>query len=298
MFEGMILLRTISLFAFFALSACAPYVGGEAWEHALTEHRLAGTLKADREPEDAPFNAEDLTEAFRRTVFRNDEEPLWEPFPSDDPADEADDTEAEYVLHRYPEDIRYTVFSTGGERGLQLSKVAQMAKRLTRITGRKVSETFTTTEAEMLILFMRPQDYGPVLDEFSKETHPRLRHSIEGFGKSLITPCVLLPFFPDTDDESKQNDIYKTIILIRAGLPEAYTQACVEEEMAQTMGLYNDHPDNRPSIFNDDQEFALLTRHDELLMKILYDPRLKTGMGEAEAMPIVAEIARELLPES
>ena len=44
------------------------------------------------------------------------------------------------------------------------------------------------------------------------------------------------------------------------------------------MGLANDSPDARPSVFNDDEEFAFLTRHDELLLKMLYDPRLRPGM--------------------
>jgi len=64
------------------------------------------------------------------------------------------------------------------------------------------------------------------------------------------------------------------------------------------MGLSNDSPDARPSIFNDDEEFALLTRHDELLLQILYDRRLRPGMTEAEAAPIVRRIAGELLGES
>jgi hypothetical protein len=46
----------------------------------------------------------------------------------------------------------------------------------------------------------------------------------------------------------------------------------------------------RPSIFNDDGEFALLTEHDEHLLRILYDPRLKPGMTAEEAMPLVRRI--------
>jgi hypothetical protein len=59
------------------------------------------------------------------------------------------------------------------------------------------------------------------------------------------------------------------------------------------MGLANDSPEARPSVFNDDEEYALLTTHDEMLLAILYDPRLKAGMGAAEAMPIVREIAAQ-----
>jgi hypothetical protein len=40
---------------------------------------------------------------------------------------------------------------------------------------------------------------------------------------------------------------------------------------------------------------AELPPHDELLLQILYDPRLRPGMSEAEAAPIVRKIATELL---
>ena len=64
------------------------------------------------------------------------------------------------------------------------------------------------------------------------------------------------------------------------------------------MGLPNDDETVRPSLFNDDEEFALMTLHDELLLRILYDDRLEPGMSPEESMPIVRQIARELLPNS
>jgi hypothetical protein len=85
------------------------------------------------------------------------------------------------------------------------------------------------------------------------------------------------------------------VALIRAEHPELLRSACIHEELAQGMGLANDSPAARPSIFNDDEEFGLLTRHDELLLKMLYDPRLRTGMTAAEAEPIIQRIATELL---
>ncbi|MEO0831451.1 MAG: DUF2927 domain-containing protein, partial [Pseudomonadota bacterium] len=65
--------------------------------------------------------------------------------------------------------------------------------------------------------------------------------------------------------------------------------------IAQGLGLANDSPVARPSIFNDDEEFALLTTHDEFLLRMLYDNRLKAGMTETEARPIAARIAAELV---
>jgi hypothetical protein len=70
---------------------------------------------------------------------------------------------------------------------------------------------------------------------------------------------------------------------------------CINEELAQSLGLINDSPKARPSIFNDNEEFALLTRQDELMLRILYDRRLRPGMTLQEAAPIVARIANELM---
>ena len=68
--------------------------------------------------------------------------------------------------------------------------------------------------------------------------------------------------------------------------------------VGQTLGPGADSDDARPSIFNDDAEFALMTRHDEDLLRILYDPRLKVGMTRDEAMPLVRQIVEELWPGS
>lgn len=87
----------------------------------------------------------------------------------------------------------------------------------------------------------------------------------------------------------------QAVAVIRAETPARLRKSCIQEEIAQGMGLANDSPMVRPSIFNDDEEFALLTKHDEMLLKILYDPRLRPGMTETEARPIVLQIARELL---
>ncbi|MCP4818328.1 MAG: DUF2927 domain-containing protein, partial [Shimia sp.] len=62
---------------------------------------------------------------------------------------------------------------------------------------------------------------------------------------------------------------------------------------AQGLGLPNDDPKARPSIFNDDDEFALLTTHDEMLLHMLYDQRLSAGMTVDEARPIIYILARE-----
>jgi hypothetical protein len=88
------------------------------------------------------------------------------------------------------------------------------------------------------------------------------------------------------------------VALVRTEHPDLSRLACYHEEIAQGLGLTNDSDLARPSIFNDDDEFALLTRHDEQLLRILYDPRLSPGMSPEEARPIVRALAAQLVGES
>lgn len=87
----------------------------------------------------------------------------------------------------------------------------------------------------------------------------------------------------------------RAMAVIPAEHPPLLMQACLHEELAQALGLPNDSNLARPSIFNDDQEFALLTRMDEDMLRLLYSPELHPGMTEDEARPIVQRLATRLL---
>ncbi|MCE2738449.1 MAG: DUF2927 domain-containing protein [Rhodobacter sp.] len=94
------------------------------------------------------------------------------------------------------------------------------------------------------------------------------------------------------------NAYTKAFAVIRAEHPDLMRLSCLHEEITQGLGLANDSPSARPSIFNDDEEFALLTPMDELMLKMLYDPRLSVGMTEAEARPIINTLATSLMGEA
>uniref|UniRef100_UPI0035139E9E DUF2927 domain-containing protein n=1 Tax=Cognatishimia sp. TaxID=2211648 RepID=UPI0035139E9E len=87
--------------------------------------------------------------------------------------------------------------------------------------------------------------------------------------------------------------ILSAVAVVRAEHPDLLRRSCYHEEIAQGLGIVNDSPFARPSIFNDDDEFALLTSHDEALLNMLYDPRLRIGMSASEARPIIQILARE-----
>ena len=175
------------------------------------------------------------------------------------------------------------------ERSRDRAEVAGFVARLQKVSGHPVALSGAGGNFTVLI----------VNEDERHAIGPRLTSMVPGIphadvaALSELAPQNYCTVFAYSQGNSP---IYaQAVALIRAELPPRLRRSCVHEEMAQGMGLANDSPRARPSIFNDDEEFAYLTRHDELLLKILYDPRLRPGMTEAEARPIVMQIARELL---
>ncbi len=195
-------------------------------------------------------------------------------------------------LRRWEEPVRLSVeFGDSvapSQRAADLAIISDYAERLGSITGHPVS--FTSDDGNFRVLVLGEEDRRDYAD--------RLRALVPGIDAqtvSLITglprsaQCVVATFARGNRDVFTD-----AVAVIRAELPDLTRESCVHEELAQGLGLPNDDEDVHPSIFNDREEYALLTRHDEMLLQILYDARLRPGMRAQDAMPIVEEIAEEL----
>ncbi len=167
--------------------------------------------------------------------------------------------------------------------------VSAYARRLSRLTGLTID--ITPRDPNFYVLVLNEDDRLGYQD--------RLREIVPGIASSSLRAimdlpreqlCIVIAFA-----EGGSSSYSKAVALVRGEHPDLLRTSCFHEELAQGLGLANDSPQARPSIFNDDEEFGLLTTHDELLLKMLYDPRLRTGMTPVEAAPIARVIARELL---
>lgn len=78
--------------------------------------------------------------------------------------------------------------------------------------------------------------------------------------------------------------------------PAIFTRACVVEEITQLMGLINDVPGLKFSIFSDDSAHVDLTAEDRWMLRMLYDPAIKAGMGPDEALPLVVRFLKAKRP--
>ncbi len=75
---------------------------------------------------------------------------------------------------------------------------------------------------------------------------------------------------------------------------------CFYEDISQALGASNDLALTEASMYRSEVEngqWPSPTWHDVIMLRTLYDRRIKPGMHEDQAMPIVREIIRELLEE-
>ncbi|MGB7243950.1 MAG: DUF2927 domain-containing protein [Sulfitobacter sp.] len=239
-----------------------------------------GLLRQDGGGPDTPVTADMLARNFTDIVFYNEYN------------ENLSGRGGKSPLRRWKAPVRMEViFGASVPPSLQKadeSAVRQYASRLSRLTGHPIT---TSGKPNFLVIIAGEDDRGELLDQIPTllpGISPRSLNALRDLRRD--TYC-LVSAYPSASDASTYTAAFA---IIRAENPDLLRLACIHEELAQGLGLANDSPDARPSIFNDDDEFALLTDHDELLLKMLYDRRLKPGMSAEGAAPILRTIAKEL----
>lgn len=168
-------------------------------------------------------------------------------------------------------------------------RVAAYLARLSRITGHPIGLSDRQPNFFITIANMdERRRLGPTI----KAALPQLT-SAQVAGVTNLDRSVYCLVWTQSNVQTGQYE--RAYVFIPVEQPDLMRQSCIHEELAQGLGLPNDSGLARPSIFNDDEEFALLTRQDELMLKMLYDPALRSGMTEAEARPIITSLAIRLL---
>jgi hypothetical protein len=213
------------------------------------------------------------------------------------------------MLRRWQGPVRWTVYAAPDERARVRGLVGDFARRLGSLTGRRFEDTGAGPRAAPanLQVWVVPEEIDALLrafpadapgaDEGTRAIRARIADFIGTWYAAAASPCAA-QFFNVDIPAAEAGTILGALVLVRSRLPDALLRSCIEEELTQAMGLPNDDAGVRPSIFNDEKEFGVLTAHDELLLRVLYDRRLAPGMTPELAMPVVREIISELRPEA
>ncbi|OCX66706.1 hypothetical protein BFP70_00670 [Thioclava sp. SK-1] len=246
-----------------------------------------GLLRRDVAPRDAPYTARQLTEDFIHIA-------LYDEYSNRGGAFVA--TASPSHLRRWAEpvkiDVQFSASIPSQRQAQDRATISAYAGQLARASHFPV--TAVNRGGNFTVLVMNEDERraaGPLLQELVPGIDSTSVRAITDLPPTTF--CVVFAF-----SEGAAPTYSRAVAVIRGEHPDALRLSCLHEELAQGLGLANDYPRARPSIFNDDEEFALLTRHDELLLQILYDPRLRPGMNEAQARPIVSQIAKELMGEA
>ncbi|KIN64299.1 Lipoprotein [Sulfitobacter noctilucicola] len=250
--------------------------------HQVESAQLSqGLLRKDGGGADTPFTADMLARNFEQIAFFNEYDSALSGRGGASP------------LRRWAEPVRMEVIFGAGvppsQRKSDTDTVNRYSRRLARATGHPIS---AIGAPNFLVIIASEDDRADALADAAGRV-PGISLSSLNALRNLRrdTYCAVAAYAAGPDASTYT----AAVAVIRAENPDLLRLSCIHEELAQGLGLANDSPAARPSIFNDDDEFALLTTHDELLLKMLYDKRLRAGMHAIEAAPITRIIAREMI---
>lgn len=247
--------------------------------------RARGLLRTDKGRLDSLYSTQNLIENFEKIALHNEYIIKNNEFIPQ---------EKESNLKRWNRAIKINIIhgenSSNKQIKIDKKNISIFTRRLASITGLEMS--ISEVNANFIILFLdldERRDFGQKLSQLMPQLTPAMIKIITSSPRSTFCSAFSL------SEPPKNYEYTAALVLIKSEHSKVMRKSCIHEEMAQSLGLTNDSKSARPSIFNDDEEFALLTRHDELLLKILYDKRLKPGMNNKIALPIVRQIAEELM---
>ncbi|MEO0360893.1 MAG: DUF2927 domain-containing protein [Pseudomonadota bacterium] len=267
--------------AAFTLVACASAGArdrtGAYYRDLSASLQAAGLMRTEVEAADAAYSNRDLAENFVEIALYTEYDAGVEPRRTPAP------------LTRWETPIRYRVLGDGAT-AQDRNELGELAGRLSRLTRLDIRPT--NGAANLFVYFLGPEERRDFIAAWRRTRRDEDSAVFyEAWANSIDWPCVFQTFTDEGDERTTG-----ALVLIKAELEGLYRTSCIHEEVVQALGLANDADHVRPSLFNDDEEFALMTRHDEDLLRILYDPRLRPGMTEAEVRPLLPAIVEDLRP--
>lgn len=243
-----------------------------------------GLLRTDGGGADTPFTPETTVAAFRKITF-------FEEY--DRARGGVVRQEAAIRLARWATPIRVSIrFGASTNPGLAATERARAASflaRLSNLTGVAIRQD--EVNPNFVIQFASLDEranLGPSIVRAMPGLTPNQIQSVTALDRDTF--CLVW-----TEVANSTSTYSRAFVLIPSEHPDLMRLSCLHEELSQALGLPNDDPRARPSVFNDDEEFALLTRMDEVMLRMLYSPVLAPGMTEAEAGPLLLPLARRVM---
>lgn len=180
--------------------------------------------------------------------------------------------------------VNYFIVQQVGDEELHRKLVQVHFEHLAGITGLPIQPAASQAMANFLVVLTSEERLEAELPyHFGvgsvRQREDLLRHSL----------CIA------TFATDQKGTIARAVVMIPVDRARARGNlaSCMVEELTHAMGLPNDSMKDIPSIFSRKSGTAFLSGLDYLMLKMLYDPRVKAGMSEKSVLPILQTIAQE-----
>ncbi len=260
-------------------SAAARAYYGQVQQMLLSQ----GLLRTDGGGKDTPFTDRMLADTFIRVA-------MFDEYSREGGAFVRQETESHLRKWGVPVRVglRFGASVPPTKQATDRARIASYVARLSGLTGHPMRMDEANPNFWIYIVSEDEREaLGPTIRSILPNLTPADIAGVTAMPRS--TYCLVYAL-----SEGNSGGYTRAFAVIRSEHPDLLRLSCIHEEIAQGLGLANDSPRARPSIFNDDEEFALLTDQDELMLRMLYNSALRPGMTLNEARPIVETLARRL----
>ena len=95
--------------------------------------------------------------------------------------------------------------------------------------------------------------------------------------------------------KKQKGRIHSSVIVVNAERDIAGINHCLLEELTQSLGLPNDSIKMRPSIFSDKDQLFELLPVDKMMIRVLYDKRMKMGVLRKAGLTMARQIFSDIV---
>ena len=160
--------------------------------------------------------------------------------------------------------------------------VENHAALLASLTGLEFTVSTLPGEDDNLIIYFVPQA------EFINIVYDRGEDVLRLMDFAFKSNCFAHTGSPD-------GEILDAVAFIALENSEEFIASCIVSLLTSSLGFTGDSDLIRPSIFNDkDAGRTELSMNDKILVRTLYDDRIKPGMARDEAMVVARKVITEL----
>lgn len=215
----------------------------------------ASVSKADN------ISDEELIDGFTRVVFGL-EYPRW--------------GWQRYIVKKYSRPVKFYIDNRA--RKNRLPQVQQFIESLGgQVHGLKIQITERREEANFRIFIVDRAHYKRIA---RTEVYRDPNYSVPG--RCLVRVAAL------------PRGIVRSDAIIVSDEGEFLFKRCLIEEVLQGLGPLNDDPTLHRSVFNDTSKHSTFTRFDVYLLNMLYNQRIKPGMGLGDVRQILPDVVRDV----